>query len=446
MTDDEIEIAIKLADKSGDGIIDYDEFIAFVFGDNGTAQRKQQTGANASQAAVSTAHAELTEVKTSDWVDPSMPAPVQQHDQVHQAPMQSSPAAFAVSGVTDMQTDAAGAALPWLVVDAAPEASNADTNDWVTAQTHGTAMPSELSGAPVVYDNALYQTEATSRPHTATAQPGRQFKQQTQLQQQQQQWQQQQQQQQPQQWQQQLEPHAVEYSPEVQHIRSDAADAATLSTSEGVEYAGSQGTPVLAKQWEQESAPSLRYAQQTQASPWQASDAPELSRMDNHSLASAEADQGQSAAGPDLAAPLHSYQQPPRELELMPTIQQQQQQQQQLLQQPVIQEGSIWPTDDAYGQLGDQSHLQSQLGAPEAQLVGESTHHVKHQGAGAVQAQEQGADAGQAPAKLPPLPMGKKPGTLPKHPIPPAPPKRMLPGLSSSQLSAGVNRAKQQPH
>jgi calmodulin len=33
LTDDEIEDAIKLADTSGDGEVDYDEFIQFVLSD-----------------------------------------------------------------------------------------------------------------------------------------------------------------------------------------------------------------------------------------------------------------------------------------------------------------------------------------------------------------------------------------------------------------------------
>jgi calmodulin len=33
LTDDEIEDAIKLADRSGDGEVDYDEFIQFVLSD-----------------------------------------------------------------------------------------------------------------------------------------------------------------------------------------------------------------------------------------------------------------------------------------------------------------------------------------------------------------------------------------------------------------------------
>lgn len=46
MTDQDIEVAIKLADKSGDGRIDYDEFIAFVFGEDEPVQRLQHTGTN----------------------------------------------------------------------------------------------------------------------------------------------------------------------------------------------------------------------------------------------------------------------------------------------------------------------------------------------------------------------------------------------------------------
>lgn len=174
MTDDDIEVAIKLADKSGDGRIDYDEFIAFVFGDDEPVQRPQtsdsaqptelslqlqaarpQAAAVAgvemlSSAATDAAEkaAEMLSMSSSSW-----PA-AQETLPENQLPEAQLPTA----GLDSVQA-AALAARRQSLTDALVAAQEAD-------MAPNVQKPAEASWqAGSVFDNALYQDDAPSAPH-----------------------------------------------------------------------------------------------------------------------------------------------------------------------------------------------------------------------------------------------------------------------------------------
>lgn len=174
MTDDDIEVAIKLADKSGDGRIDYDEFIAFVFGDDEPVQRPQtsnsaqptepslqlqavhpQAAAAAGveklpSAATDAAEkaAEMLSMSSNSW-----PA-AQETLPEHQLPEPQ----LLTAGLDPVQA-AALAARQQSLTDALVAAQEAD-------MTPDVQEPAEASlQAESVYDNALYQDDAPSAPH-----------------------------------------------------------------------------------------------------------------------------------------------------------------------------------------------------------------------------------------------------------------------------------------
>ena len=401
MTDDEIEIAIKLADKSGDGIIDYDEFIAFVFGGNEPAQRKPQAGAVPSQPVASTLQAELTEVRTSNWPDTHAPRPVQQHSD----PDPTTSSASAVPPwLTDTQTAAESGNPPWLTP---PAAASASTDHRGAAQSHDMAMPPEpniMQQPDILIDNALYQDQHSSRPQSAFAEHSGQP-----------------------QWQQQLlQPHTHAELPETAGMQYRGPEAAGIATSSSPDDAASlwQQEPHADQQWEADPCPSVRHARHAQDSPWQSAAEAETGSSPVRDALSA-----QDAADTHVSAPWFSRQQL-TEGEVSP--------QQQLQPEFAL---SFQTADTAQ----EQAHAQPQLqqSATEAmQQPLEAAPQLPVQADDGSQIQLQ---AVAPPTKLPPLPQGRKPGTLPKRPIAPAPTKpRQLPGLSSSQLSAGVNRSKKQ--
>jgi hypothetical protein len=204
MTDDDIEVAIKLADKSGDGRIDYDEFIAFVFGNDEPIQRSQHTGTNsvhpepqAPQIQLAPAHthaqglqvsadatqmpadtaqmpandpqvsegafqlptdaaqmpAEPSQVPGDSWYDGD-PAPstrqVPQHQ--HQLPFSASA----------LQTDGPNLSLH----------QQSMTDHWVASQAEAMTQRTGIqpaSQAGYVYNNDLYQAEASGRSQAEAA-------------------------------------------------------------------------------------------------------------------------------------------------------------------------------------------------------------------------------------------------------------------------------------
>lgn len=404
MTDDEIDIAIKLADKSGDGIIDYDEFIAFVFGDNDTAQ--PQPGADSAQPVASTSHAELTEVKTSDWVDPNAQQSAQPNSHVSHEPTASSsahplPPWLAGDDMAQVQKATASSAPPWLAANAGPDTSNAETDDWVTAQAHDTAMPSNASTVQPhsLYDNAVYQPKESDQPEPASAEH---VLQQRQHQQQQTQWQQQL-----------LQPDADTE----QHNNPSEAGFAAADVSDR-----SSAPDLLASTAHEERQAYLPGTQQAYSSDRQHADEVEGPFLDSHTTPPADSAEREHAASSQLSAPTYEQQ----------------------LQHPQLDYPGSWLEADGPAEQSD-SFMPVQTDAHEA---------IQQQGEGVSQlqadddhaAQVQAAAPAKPPSRLPPLPKGRKPGTLPKHPLPSsASNKRQLPGLSTSQLSAGVNRAKQQP-
>ena len=176
MTDDDIEVAIKLADKSGDGRIDYDEFIAFVFGEDEPAQRLQtntnqvlpeqqplEMQAAPFQAAAAGADmlpsaatgapekpAETLTVSSNSWPATQETPPADQLPEVQ----------LPTSGLDSMQAAVLSARQQSL------------TDAWVAAQAADItpANPAEATlQAGIVYDNALYQDDAPSAPHAGAA-------------------------------------------------------------------------------------------------------------------------------------------------------------------------------------------------------------------------------------------------------------------------------------
>ena len=168
MTDDEIEVAIKLADESGDGQIDYDEFIAFVFGEAESVQRLQPTGA---QPAPQQAHA-------GPIMAAAAQTPASQQPTAEEALQMPTQELQAQSDAPDL------AEGNWQEARQAPSDQLADPQDamqqpsmtdaWVASQSEGMLSdPDQQQAAPpqsqqgTVYDNALYQAEDL---HTHVAQ------------------------------------------------------------------------------------------------------------------------------------------------------------------------------------------------------------------------------------------------------------------------------------
>ena len=207
MTDEDIEVAIKLADKSGDGRIDYDEFIAFVFGNDEPIQRSQNTGTNSVhpepqapqiQLAPSHTHAQGLQVSADGTQMPADAAQMPADDP------QVSGGAFQLPAYA-VQMPAEPSQMPghsWYDGDPVPSirqapqhhlpfsasasASQTDgpslslhqhsrTDHWVASQAEATTQPTGIQPASqpgCVYNNELYQAEASGRSQAeAAAQP-----------------------------------------------------------------------------------------------------------------------------------------------------------------------------------------------------------------------------------------------------------------------------------
>ena len=175
MTDDDIEVAIKLADKSGDGRIDYDEFIAFVFGDDEPVQRLQQTGTNSivpepesSQLQAAPPQAAAAAAAKADMLL-LYPAATDAAERLAEAQtlgsnswpgVEEPPAAY-------QPPEADPSLCPADPVQAAVLSARQQslTDAWVAAQaaeaTQASTEPAQTSTqAGIVYDNALYQDDA----------------------------------------------------------------------------------------------------------------------------------------------------------------------------------------------------------------------------------------------------------------------------------------------
>ncbi len=186
MTDEDIEVAIKLADKSGDGRIDYDEFIAFVFGADEPVQRPQHTGTNSVhpepfasqiQAAPSQSMASALQLQSDDLQMPAeaseMPsAAIQVPSDAFQLPAEPSqmPSESWYEGNDVPSTR--HAFQPQLPSAAAQHEDHADlsmrqqsmTDMWVASQTAALIEPADQQSASqtgTVYDNALYGVEVS---------------------------------------------------------------------------------------------------------------------------------------------------------------------------------------------------------------------------------------------------------------------------------------------
>lgn len=204
MTDEDIEVAIKLADKSGDGRIDYDEFIAFVFGNDEPIQRSQHTGTNSvhpepqapqTQPAPSHTHAQGVQLSADGT---QMPADTAQIPANHP---QVSGGAFQLP-MDAVQMPAEPSQVPgdsWYDGDPAPSTRQASqhqhqmpfsasalqtdgpimplhqhsrTDHWVASQAEAMTQPTGIqpaSQAGCVYDNELYQAEASGRSQAEAA-------------------------------------------------------------------------------------------------------------------------------------------------------------------------------------------------------------------------------------------------------------------------------------
>ena len=189
MTDDDIEVAIKLADKSGDGRIDYDEFIAFVFGDNEPVQRLQQPGTNTlvpeadtaqlpaapSQAAAPPAATGLsdslhTQQAAADMVQQSAEEVMLSHGswpgREAQPSAQEAPVVQPFFSASDQMQAVTLSARQQSLTDA-----------WVAAQAADVASAAAQPAEPTfqacqVYDNELYQ-EGENAPRAPQARAAR---------------------------------------------------------------------------------------------------------------------------------------------------------------------------------------------------------------------------------------------------------------------------------
>ena len=176
MTDDDIEVAIKLADKSGDGRIDYDEFIAFVFGNDEPGYQRQTSTKSvlpeqhppqlqAAPAQPAAAEANTLAPATLDALQNPAETLTMSSDSWPKA-QEELPASQALapqlpcSGLDSMQA----------AVLAARQQSLTDA--WLAAHASDMtpADPGEATTqAGTVYDNALYQEEAPIAPHAGAA-------------------------------------------------------------------------------------------------------------------------------------------------------------------------------------------------------------------------------------------------------------------------------------
>ena len=386
MTDDEIEVAIKLADKSGDGNIDYNEFIAFVFGESEPARQKAEAGTG---PVASTSQAGLTDIKDAVGVDQSDLSFVQQQHytaQEYAAPDHIASSASmqplwhdssGLPGTSHNQTASAHSTAPWLAGQAANTMPGAQTDDWAAARTQDTSTmdTSQYTAAQphVLYENQLFQPEATSTMHAAAPEL---------LDQQQQQ-------------QQQQETTQSSHQNDTQHDQQDSTKAPSLASDVRHEQ------PVSQNMMQQDLA-----TEPSRTSSWHA----EAQALHAHAQAAA-------VGGPE---------------------QQQQQMDCDLLDQHCI------DIPDAQAPLDHQESYEA-----------ETSHSADLRQQAANYSAETPLQAN-VPHRLPqphalaatslsaaPLPRGKRPAALPKHPAAPNQLRpRHLPALSSAQLSAGINRSK----
>ena len=205
MTDEDIEVAIKLADKSGDGRIDYDEFIAFVFGNDEPIQRSQHTGTSSvhpepqapqTQLAHTYAQGLQQSADGTQMLADTAQIPAN-HPQVSGGAFQLPAEPSRVPGDMDaVQMPAEPSQVPgdsWYDGDPAPSTRQAPQNQhqlpfsatavqtdgpnlslhqhsrtdhWVASQAEAMTHPAgtqPASQAGCVYDNDLYQAEASGR-------------------------------------------------------------------------------------------------------------------------------------------------------------------------------------------------------------------------------------------------------------------------------------------
>ena len=214
MTDADIEVAIKLADKSGDGRIDYDEFIAFVFGEDEPVRRVQQTGTNSVlpehnasqiQAGPSLTPADMRQSAAQAWHLPADPLQLQRDAfQVPPDTFQVPAPAFHMPAVAFEPTSGEWhgshqqpeaevpstrhASQPQLAFSQHAEASDVSmrpqsmTDIWVASQTEAMAASAEQQSVlqpGMVYDNALYQAEASGTSQSAAGRGHREAAQQS---------------------------------------------------------------------------------------------------------------------------------------------------------------------------------------------------------------------------------------------------------------------------
>lgn len=177
MTDDDIEVAIKLADKSGDGRIDYDEFIAFVFGDDEPVHQPQtstnptlptqlpshlQAAHPQAAAAAAAGTARVPSAATDAAENPAETLPLSSNSwpeaQEAQPANQQPELQLAISGLDPVQA-AALAARRQSLTDALVAAQVPDLTPDIQRPAEATSQ------AGTVYDNALYQDDAPSAPH-----------------------------------------------------------------------------------------------------------------------------------------------------------------------------------------------------------------------------------------------------------------------------------------
>ena len=189
MTDDDIEVAIKLADKSGDGRIDYDEFIAFVFGGDEPGYQRQtstkpvlteQQPSQPSQLPTAPAQAAAAgadtppPAETDAYQHPAATLTMSSNSwpqaQEELPPNQLPATQLPSSGLDPMQA-AVLAARQQSLTDAWVAAHTADLTP--TDLTPADLTPADSAEAApqagTVYDNELYQEEAPNAPQAQAA-------------------------------------------------------------------------------------------------------------------------------------------------------------------------------------------------------------------------------------------------------------------------------------
>lgn len=176
MTDDDIEVAIKLADKSGDGRIDYDEFIAFVFGGDEPGYQQQPSIKSVSleqqPPQLQAAPARAAAAAEANTLCPA-PVDVLQNPAEKLAMSDSWPQAqeeLPASQPVAPQLPFSGLDPMQAAVLAARQQSLTDA--WLAAHAADMAPADPAEATPqagTVYDNALYQEEAPRAPHAGAA-------------------------------------------------------------------------------------------------------------------------------------------------------------------------------------------------------------------------------------------------------------------------------------